>query len=105
MKYNMRCQNEFCGQIYSTSSKKSKFCCAACKKVYYNSYNDSLSLEQKKKILKERIDSCQMCGNTDKDLFEVDHILPTFKGGGDNFDNLRVLCSNCHTKRHKLDEM
>lgn len=45
---------------------------------------------------------CSFCGITDKDgnfLFELDHIVPLEKDGGDIFENTRILCNHCHTLR------
>ena len=28
--------------------------------------------------------------------FEIDHIIPTSKGGGDYFENYQLLCGNCN---------
>lgn len=41
---------------------------------------------------------CQMCGATAKDgaTLEIDHITPVAKGGGNDADNLQVLCRDCN---------
>lgn len=31
---------------------------------------------------------------------DIHHIIPIFKGGGNNVDNLRLLCAVCHRKTH-----
>ncbi|CRH01088.1 LOW QUALITY PROTEIN: DNA helicase, putative [Plasmodium relictum] len=37
-------------------------------------------------------------------IWQVDHILPVFKGGGEaSFDNLQTLCTFCHQKKTKND--
>ncbi|CRG93626.1 DNA helicase, putative [Plasmodium gallinaceum] len=37
-------------------------------------------------------------------IWQVDHILPVFKGGGEaSFDNLQTLCTFCHKKKTKND--
>lgn len=40
---------------------------------------------------------CQLCGSTD-DLC-IDHIVPVSKGGGDELDNLQVLCRSCNSRK------
>src|SRR5574343_250313 len=94
-----KCQN--CWIFYKSSYKKSKFCSTECKKDYYNDYNEDLSLEQKKRVLKKRSNYCHDCG-FDKvpSILEVHHIIPTYKGGLDTYDNLVLLCPNCHAIRH-----
>ena len=49
-------------------------------------------------ILKRDDYRCQMCGATAKDgaKLEIDHITPVAKGGGNDADNLQVLCRDCN---------
>lgn len=49
-------------------------------------------------ILKRDDYRCQMCGATAKDgaTLEIDHITPVSKGGGNDPDNLQVLCRDCN---------
>lgn len=49
-------------------------------------------------ILKRDGYRCQMCGATAKDgaTLEIDHITPVSKGGGNDPDNLQVLCRDCN---------
>lgn len=53
-------------------------------------------------ILMEKFNSkCVIC-NTSKDL-TIDHIKPQIVKGGNNIDNLRLLCRSCNSKEfHKL---
>lgn len=32
-------------------------------------------------------------------FYEIDHIVPVIKGGSDNPENLRLLCTECHKHR------
>jgi 5-methylcytosine-specific restriction protein A len=34
---------------------------------------------------------------------EIDHILPLFKGGADDLDNLQALCDDCHNTKTAND--
>ena len=34
---------------------------------------------------------------------EIDHILPLFKGGTDDLDNLQALCDDCHNTKTASD--
>jgi len=42
--------------------------------------------------------SCRICflSNSDPAFFDIDHILPRYKSGGDSKFNLQPLCPNCH---------
>lgn len=35
---------------------------------------------------------------------EIHHVISIKKGGGNNFNNLILLCIPCHQKRHKLEK-
>lgn len=47
---------------------------------------------------------CQICG-IDKDniMYEIDHIIPVREGGGNEIENLRILCQQCNGRRNKVD--
>ncbi len=49
----------------------------------------------KKLIFQEAHSQCQFCGESDVDVLEIHHIV---KDGGDNQENLILVCSNCHSK-------
>lgn len=66
------------------------------------------SKAQKERIAILEDHTCQVCGfkegylNTKNKklwIIEVDHIIEKSKGGGESFDNLWVLCPNCHAKK------
>ena len=41
---------------------------------------------------------CGICQNDDIDVLEIHHIIDWAKGGTDEFENLILVCSNCHSK-------
>lgn len=45
---------------------------------------------------------CTLCGEkiTEQTLYEVDHVLEKKNGGTDSLENLRLLHTICHRKRH-----
>lgn len=58
-----------------------------------------------KRALEKDNYTCQNCGNNDKDVLMVDHIVPR-KIRPDlvsELSNLQVLCANCHIKKTKID--
>ena len=48
------------------------------------------------KKLKEYNYKCICCDEKDMSKLEIDHIVPLARGGGDNENNLQVLCSRCN---------
>jgi 5-methylcytosine-specific restriction endonuclease McrA len=42
---------------------------------------------------------CNMCYNSLPASYEVDHIIPLFKGGTNDVSNLVALCRNCHGEK------
>jgi len=70
--------------IGSTTNKKKRRQITGYKKTF----------EEVKMRYNFRCCNCQ----TDKNL-TLDHIIPVSKGGGDNIDNLQVLCRSCNSKK------
>lgn len=40
---------------------------------------------------------CGDCGALLSSAYQIDHIAPLWRGGSNDADNLRALCSNCHS--------
>ncbi|MBC6478309.1 MAG: group II intron reverse transcriptase/maturase [Hormoscilla sp. GM7CHS1pb] len=57
------------------------------------------------KLLKRQDGKCRLCGLTfkDGDKWEVDHILPTSRGGKDWYANLQLLHDYCHDYKSARD--
>ena len=55
----------------------------------------------KDKALKRDNYTCQHCGNTDREVLEVDHDIPASvnKKLSLSIDNLITLCANCHRRK------
>ncbi len=51
----------------------------------------------KKRLFKQQDGYCNGC-NVELEIqhFEIDHIVPKAKGGGDYFENYQLLCGNCN---------
>lgn len=52
-------------------------------------------------LLKRRVAArakwkCSSCANILDEHYEVDHIVPLWKGGSNQLANLQVLCCKCH---------
>lgn len=55
-----------------------------------------LSETAKKKTAASQEWKCGMCRNMLTHVFEVDHVVPLYMGGGNDDSNLMALCRECH---------
>ena len=51
--------------------------------------------------------TCQICGATVKDgaKLEIDHIIPSSKGGTNDENNLQVLCQQCNREKRDRSDL
>jgi len=48
-------------------------------------------------LYKEQAGKCNTCGREFEIWdFEIDHIVPKSKGGGDYYENYQLLCGSCN---------
>ena len=45
---------------------------------------------------------CVACGSYGP--LEVDHVVPLSQGGGNDLDNLQVMCRSCHRAKTQADQ-
>ena len=58
------------------------------------------------KLLERDGNICAVCGKTlDIHNCVIDHIYPRSLGGGDNFENLELLCMECNTAKSASDQI
>ena len=65
----------------------------------------SVSETKKKYVAAQQNWKCKKCHQTLPPSFEVNHIMPLWKGGDNGLSNLEALCRNCHgdaTMRQKI---
>jgi 5-methylcytosine-specific restriction endonuclease McrA len=41
---------------------------------------------------------CAVCGSADRDNLQIDHVVAKTNGGGDELENLQVLCAVCNSQ-------
>ena len=49
--------------------------------------------------------TCNKCHEILDASYEIDHIVPLYKNGNNNVNNLQALCRNCHGKKTILDRL
>ena len=68
-------------------------------------HRTDIKLEKPSKPIKDRLFAtqkglCNGCGTKfEIRHFEIDHIIPKSKGGGDYYENFQLLCGNCNRAR------
>ena len=56
----------------------------------------NVSTVKKKKVAATQRWQCGRCHRMLDELYEIDHMIPLFKGGTNDLDNLQALCKDCH---------
>ena len=64
-----------------------------------------LSESTKKIIASNQKWTCKMCNNMLDASYEIDHIVPLYKGGNNEIYNLQALCRNCHGMKTMNDKL
>ena len=67
--------------------------------------NRNVSATLKKMVASTQRWTCNLCHNLLDYTYEIDHIIPLFKGGQNNINNLQALCRNCHGKKTIMDSI
>lgn len=104
----IRCGKEFFASIHIN---KCKCICPECKihnRPHYKNKKDivtllDLSKRTFMKILKRMNVGCALCGWKESSC-DVHHIIPKKHGGTDDFNNLIVICPNCHRICHTTNK-
>ena len=61
-------------------------------------WNDLRKRSVKKQVFQQANNQCQHCGKAAAEgvTLEIDHIIPTSRGGRYDISNLQLLCSECN---------
>lgn len=62
-----------------------------------------LSAVTKKEVAAKQSWRCAACGKLLDSTFEIDHVVPLFRGGGNGASNLQALHRACHMAKSALD--
>lgn len=65
----------------------------------------SVSETKKKYIASKQGWRCSKCNQVLDATYEVDHIIPLYKGGSNEVSNLEALCRNCHGQKTLMDKL
>ena len=89
-----------CGKQFTTRQHSERTCSHQCwiKAVDDNRRRVTAVTKKKKRLIKQRGNSCQMCGATG--TLHAHHITPMSDGGTDDDSNLLLVCADCHLKVH-----
>ena len=65
----------------------------------------NVSESKKKLVASNQQWRCANCNNLLSATYEIDHILPLYKGGTNDISNLNALCRNCHGDKTLMDRI
>jgi 5-methylcytosine-specific restriction endonuclease McrA len=65
----------------------------------------NLSESIKKKVAADQKWNCKKCQSILDATYEIDHIMPLYKGGSNDIINLQALCRNCHGNKTLEDKI
>jgi hypothetical protein len=65
----------------------------------------NVSESLKKIVASEQQWKCSSCNILLTASYEIDHIVPLYKGGSNNRENLSAMCRNCHGNKTLNDKI
>lgn len=68
-------------------------------------HRKQLSDEQYSTIWNSQGRQCNGCGCKNGVTMNVDHVAPRFVGGGNELENLQLICANCHAQKTMIEAL
>ena len=91
-----------CGDAFESKAYRAKYCSTTCR-VATNVKSSNMPKRRNHLAARVRKDfgvlACFAC-NWDKALCDVHHVVPRRNGGTNTYDNLSIICPNCHRLAH-----
>lgn len=75
------------------------------KRSYNSNKKRNVSESKKKYVAANQSWKCGDCKQTLDATYEVDHIIPLYKGGTNETNNLMAMCRNCHGNKTLKDRL
>lgn len=95
------CQKEFFGLKKYCSRPCSNKSRAGAKYKVGKPYDRAfLGKNLKKKLATKRGGICEKCGENNYAILQIHHKIERHQGGGNEPENLKLLCPNCHYTNH-----
>lgn len=92
-----------CTSVFEAKNfrKGRKVLCHKCKRKNNTAKNPTLLLDFGLKTVSNYLKNkdCSLCG-WNKSTLDIHHILPKCEGGSDDYNNLILICPNCHRLCH-----
>ena len=102
MKTRVKLRTSRLGKYHSEKTKqKISKANTKLKTIFQIEQSKTYHFLHRKRILERDNYTCQVCGFTDSEIMEVDHILPMkiYPKLQTRFSNLMTMCPNCHRRK------
>ncbi len=103
LKVIIRRKCSYCGKTFNTTIKNKFYCSPDCnksnrKKIVITYKHWACICEY---VFERDSYRCVVCGGDGGGL-SVHHKLPISLGGDNNYENLELLCNQCHCEKHRI---
>lgn len=97
------CSNENCKQVIDIKVKNNNYK-KQKRKLDNGTFRHGVSREVREYIKNRDMNRCTICSYSQNMYkLQVHHIIPVKEGGSDDYNNLVLLCYECHKEVHQND--